>query len=379
MNNRAALFLSTPIQLAKLELFIVDLPQKSAFQSAIGIRNSRQAIIVRWTDTDGAQGYGECSCRPDPFYSAEFLEGVALVIQQFLFPALTQASTFGEVIKAMDKVRGWPFAKASIEMAANDLIFQKTGKSIFDYWGRPARDKIPVGISIGLQKNTDQLLQTVTDGLDKGYRRLKFKIHPAYPVEQAEVLLDYKDKTLISFDANGSLGEEDFHLLEHLTRFGTAIEQPFPPHHIGLTLAAKKQYPNLKICPDEGIKDIGLLMQAHMLGAIDELNIKPGRVGGLYKSIAIANYCQDNDIPCWVGGMFETSIGRACNIQFAARLDTQANDLSPSSRYFKYDLVDNPITMDEAGYTRLAEANAISVNTEALQAFTQHKIELIHQ
>ena len=179
MENDISLFLKTPIQLSKLELFIVDLPQKGAFQSAIGIRKSRQAIIVRWTDADGYHGYGECSCRPDPYYSAEFLEGVALVIQQFLFPALAQINTFGELIKAMDKVRGWPFAKASIEMAANDLIFQKTGKSIFDYWSSPAKPKVPVGISIGLQENITQLQQTISDGLDKGYRRLKFKIHPA--------------------------------------------------------------------------------------------------------------------------------------------------------------------------------------------------------
>lgn len=379
MANDISLFLKTPIQLSKLELFIVDLPQKTAFQSAIGVRQSRQAIIVRWTDSDGYHGYGECSCRPDPFYSAEFLEGVALVIQQFLFPALAQTSTFGDIIEAMDKIRGWPFAKASIEMAANDLIFQKTGKSIFDYWGRPAKPKVPVGISIGLQKNVDQLLQTVSDGLNNGYRRLKFKIHPKYPTAQAEALLDYKDQTLISFDANGSLREADFHMLPHLTPFNTAIEQPFPPHRIDIALAAKKQYSGLKICPDEGVKDIGLLIQSHMLGAVDELNIKPGRVGGLYKSLAIANYCQANSIPCWVGGMFETSIGRAYNIRFAAHLDTQANDLSPSSRYFKHDLVDNPITMDKDGYTMLADAAAIRVNTDALDTFTQHKIELINQ
>ena len=73
----------TQISLQKLELFSLDLPQKSVFKSGIGIRKSKETLIVKWTDAEGRVGYGECSCRPDPYYSAEFLASAKLLIQHF--------------------------------------------------------------------------------------------------------------------------------------------------------------------------------------------------------------------------------------------------------------------------------------------------------
>lgn len=46
-------FLNTPISLAKLNLVVVELPQIKPFRSAIGIRNSRKALIVKWHTNDG--------------------------------------------------------------------------------------------------------------------------------------------------------------------------------------------------------------------------------------------------------------------------------------------------------------------------------------
>ncbi|MCG8329267.1 MAG: o-succinylbenzoate synthase [Chitinophagales bacterium] len=371
-------FFHLPISLSKLELLLIDLPQKSSFRSAIGIRKSRQALIVRWTNKDGLQGYGECSCRPDPFYSAEFLEGVALVIQRFLFPLIKEAKNYGEVINNMSKVRGWPFAKASIEFAAHHLLSQQHGKTIYDYWDRPVLNKVPVGISIGIQENLAQLKLTIQKGIEANYHRLKFKIHPQFPPDQIHTLSKYIGEAYLSFDANGSFASDNPKALAPFLDFNTPIEQPFPPHRIDLYRKAIQELPNLTVCLDEEVKSLGHLIQAHQLNSIDELNIKPGRVGGIVNSIRIADYCFNNGIPCWVGGMFETGIGRSQNLQFAARLNAPAHDLSPSSRYFERDLLENPLQMDAEGYILLKDAQNATVNTNTLDEVTTQKIELIN-
>jgi len=106
-------FLSTEVSLAKLELVVVELPQIKPFRSAIGVRNSRKALIIKWHTKEGIIGYGECSCRPDPFYSHEFVEGAIQVIQEFIFPLLNVATTYNEVLATLSKIRGWNFTKAS--------------------------------------------------------------------------------------------------------------------------------------------------------------------------------------------------------------------------------------------------------------------------
>ena len=91
---------------------------------------------------------------------------------------------------------------------------------------------------------------------------------------------------------------------------------------------------------------MGDVIKLHHLGLLDELNLKIGRVGGLLTSIEILEYCRQHDIPCWIGGMFETGIGRIWNLRLAAYLSqAKAHDLSPSARYFEEDLVQPGIQM----------------------------------
>jgi len=372
-------FLNHTLSIDKLELILVDIPQRSSFRSAIGIRKSRQAILLRWTDQDRRQGFGECSCRPDPYYSSEFLEGVTLVIKKFLFPIACRSKTYGGLVANMQQVRGWPFAKAAVEMAAHDLLSHKHGKSIFDHWRIPAKHHIPVGISIGLQDGLNQLEKTVSNALAGHYHRLKFKIQPGFDAAQTQALDAYREQVIISFDANGSFQQGDINQLAQFVPFGSALEQPFPPHRIDYCQEAKMKFPNLKICLDEEVKSLGQMIQAHQLKAVDELNIKPGRVGGLVNSIALADYCYDNDIPCWVGGMFESGIGRSINLQFAARLDAPAHDLSPSGRYFEKDVLATPLQMNEEGCIALKDAQNAAVDPSIIESFTTDRTELTNR
>jgi O-succinylbenzoate synthase len=371
-------FLSKSISFQQLDLIILDLPQKEVFHSAIGVRKSRKAMIVKWTDQDGNIGFGECSARPDPFYSSEFMEGAVLLIQHFVVPRLKKDQTYHELLDALKGIRGWPFTKAAVEFAAHDLISKRDGETIFGHWNKPNLDKIPVGISIGLQPNLEAMKQTIAKNQAANYHRLKFKISPKSNREYFNLVKEKANNNFVSFDANGTFHPKDFELLSYfISNFNTPIEQPFPPSRVDFHQKAIPQMPQLRICLDEEIKSIGDLIKAHQLGYIDELNLKLGRVGGLVNSIEIAEYCFENDIPIWVGGMFETGIGRALNIQFAAFcLDAKAHDLSPSSRYFLEDVLENEIMMDENGYVNVATAKATQVSENILEKYTIKRLKL---
>ena len=158
-------YLSQPISIKRLELVLLDLPQKMVFQSGIGIRKSRKALIVKWIDKDGTVGYGECSCRPDPYYSDEFIDASFLLIEYFIVPYLASCKTYQDLLNLLEKIRGWPFTKAAVEFALHDLLYRKTGKMLFDYWERERLEKIPVGISLGIQ-NSQALIRLLRPGLN---------------------------------------------------------------------------------------------------------------------------------------------------------------------------------------------------------------------
>jgi O-succinylbenzoate synthase len=367
-------FLNNPLTLSRLDVILVDIPQKETFTSAIGIRKSRRALIVKWIDNSGAIGYGECSCRPDPFYSHEFVEGAEQVIETFIFPLIAEVQSYQGLLEQLRKIKGWNFTKAAIESAANDAIRRRTGIGILEAAEIDQIDKVPVGISLGLFESASSMREKVEEISPLGYQRLKFKISNTYNDPTIINELGSIQHRNLSLDANGSFSTGSFKLLSHYAELDYFIEQPFPAGELYLMQDYLEHNKPFRICLDEEVESFGSLVSNHL--QIDELNIKPGRVGGLWNTLKMINYCSIHGIKAWIGGMFETGIGRAQNLQLAAMLpEAKAHDLSPSNRYFEVDLITNPIAMDE-GFIDKEYFTEIEVDQEILNSLTIRKKSL---
>ena len=62
-------------------------------------------------------------------------------------------------------------------MALWDLAGKREGRSLRDLLGG-TRDRVDVGVSVGLQASPSALVATVGRYLSQGYRRIKIKIKP---------------------------------------------------------------------------------------------------------------------------------------------------------------------------------------------------------
>lgn len=365
--------LNQRISFKSINLIRLDLPQKEEFVSGIGVRKSREALIVEWEDANGVKGYGECSCRPDPYYSDEFIEGAIALVKQFIVPHLNETQCFGDLLKLLDKIRGWNFTKAAVEMSALQVIEQNTGVTPFDAFDIEPLEEVPVGISLGLYTDLDHMKRVVTNALETGYRRLKFKVSPKVRIDFFEAInpILKEADTFVSFDANGSFGENDLETFGYFVNtYQTMVEQPFAPSRFDVLLKGKSEYPDLFACFDEEIKSIGDLMKLHQLGVLDEVNLKVGRVGGVMKSLEIIAYCKEHHIPCWIGGMFETGIGRMLNLKMASYLpEARAHDLSPSDRYFLEDVIQPGVQMNK-GYVDMKSLGNCEIKPELIAKYT---------
>ena len=80
------------------------------------------------------------------------------------------------------------------------------------------------------------------------------------------------------------------------------------------------------------------------------INIKLGRVSGHSEARRIEQYCRENSVPVWCGGMLESGIGRAHNIAMSSLPGfVMPGDISASKRYWTQDLIAPEVTVAADG------------------------------
>jgi o-succinylbenzoate synthase len=331
------------------ELREIRLPLVSPFQTSFGVQTSRRILLVRAeVDVDGVttEGWGECVAGDEPTYSAEYVDGAALVMRTVLIPRLADVVdlTAADVATVLEPVRGHPMAKAALEMAVLDAELRSAGQSFAGLLG-VTRDRIPSGVSVGIHGSIDELLAAVAGYIDDGYVRIKLKIEPGWDIEPVtEVRRMIGPDVPLQVDANAAYTRQD---AEHLARLDELdlllIEQPLPEDDL-LGHAELAKALATPVCLDESITSLTVAADAIDLGAAEIVNIKPGRVGGYLAARRIHDLCRERGIPVWCGGMLETGIGRAANAALAA-LDgfTLPGDISASRRFWARDIVTEPI------------------------------------
>jgi O-succinylbenzoate synthase len=203
------------------------------------------------------------------------------------------------------------------------------------------REAVDSGVSVGIHKSIPELLQTVGEYLDQGYRRIKLKIKPGWDVEPVRAVRERFGDVLLQVDANTAYSIADGKHLAQLDEFDLLlIEQPLPEEQV-LAHAELAKVVRTPICLDESITSAQGAADAIELGACEIINIKPGRVGGYLEARRIHDVCAARGVPVWMGGMLETGLGRAGNVAMAAMPNfTLPGDTSASDRYYHRDITE---------------------------------------
>jgi len=337
------------MHLHRLELRRIELDLVTPFRTSFGTQTRRDILLLR-VATDGGEGWGECVAMAAPVYSAEFVDAAAMVIGDHLWPALAAGGPLAaaDVAPRLGHYVGHPMAKAALEAAVLDAELRADGVNLHGYFGG-RRDHIPSGVSVGIFDTLDELLQQVQGYVDDGYARIKLKIEPGWDVEPVRLARELIGPEMgLQVDANTAYGRNDAHHLRRLDEYDLLlIEQPLPEEDLlgHAQLAAAIDTP---VCLDESVVSLQTAADAIELGAAEIINIKPGRVGGYLEARRIHDLCVDRGVPVWCGGMVETGIGRAANAALAALPGfTLPGDISAASRFYRRDIVVDPITVED--------------------------------
>jgi O-succinylbenzoate synthase len=326
--------------LAHVELLRVRLPLVRPFTTSFGTMSEKEALLVRAVGGDGAEGWGECAAAQEPRYSAEWNDGAWAVLRDFLVPAALAGKDAG--------IRGHPMARAALETALLDLDLRRAGVSMARHLGG-TRDRVPCGVSLGIEDRVEDLLEQVAAFVQAGYRRVKLKIEPGRDVDVVRRVRQSHPDTPLSADANAAYGPEDAAHLAALDELGLEyLEQPLAEDRLlgHADLQARLRTP---ICLDETITSAAVAGEAIRLDACRVINIKQGRVGGPAEARAIHDAAEAENVPVWCGGMLETGVGRAANLALASLPNFRLpGDTSASARYFPFDVTE-PFVVDADG------------------------------
>jgi O-succinylbenzoate synthase len=355
------------MKLAGIELVRVDLPFRAPIRTAAETHTSRALLFVRLV-TDEGEGWGECAALLERTAVDPSVAEVALAAEERGAPRLLTASAarggalpggaeiaslFGS--SPVDRMLG-----AALEMAVTDLELRQAGQSLSAWLELAAGfESLPVGAAVGIPegRQVDALLASVAEAVADGIGRVRMKIEPGWDVEPVRAVRQAFPHLVLQADANGSYRAGDADHLDQLGQFDLAcVEQPLPPADL-VALAQLAARISVPVCLDESLASPRRVLDALRNGACRVACLKPARLGGLRATLQAHRACVEAGVPVFVGGFFETGLGRSANLALAARLQQDApglvGDLSDPASYLAVDPCGYPLV--HQGWVRVPD------------------------
>lgn len=354
------------MKIARITLRHVRMPFRHAFSTSRWTLTHKDAILVEAATDGGLTGWGECVALAYPDYCYESTAINALVLREYLVPLVLgrELADAQALWDAMSPVAGHRIAKAGLECAFWDLDAQARGQSLSTRLGG-TRERVETGVSVSVHDTPEALLRSVEGYLREGYRRVKLKIKPGKDLVETALVRKHWPDLKLQVDGNAAYTLEHLDRLAGLDDLGLLlIEQPLSNEDI-IDHAQLQQRMRTAVCLDE--HPVGRRRaQGAFHRRLPRHQHQAGPRGGVRESVRSHDLCRAQGVPVWMGGMFETGIGRALNVAVASLPGfTLPGDISASSKYFEEDIVEEPFTLNADSTLTVPTAPGLGIRVDA--------------
>ncbi len=327
------------MKIERIDIIHVKNPFATPFETSFIRFVERDALLVK-IFSEGLIGYGECKAFYSPLYNPEDNGTCFHIIKNVIAPVILHQDikNASDYMNKVSFIRGNRLAIAAVENAIWDLTVQREHKSLKTLLGGIYKE-VKVGVSLGIEQTTSDLLKKIEKYLALGYHRTKIKIKPGKDIEVVKEIRKNFPDIVLTVDANSAYSLADVELFKAMDDYNLEyIEQPLGEDDIIDHSFLQKEI-KTPICLDESILSAEDARKAIAIKSCGIINIKSSRCGGITEAVKIHNVCQKAGIPVWCGGMTELGIGRVQNISLASLPNfVLANDIAASSRYFNQDI-----------------------------------------
>ena len=279
----------TAVRAHRVELPLVEGSYRWSGGKAVSVFDS--TIVAVETDA-GITGWGEV-CPLGPFYLPAYAAGCRAGIAELAPHLLGEDPTqLGRLNRRMDAaLQGHPYVKSGIDMACWDILGQATGQPVCVLLGGRYGDDVVLYRAIS-QDTPEAMAGRVATYRAEGYRRFQLKVggDPDVDVERIRrVAAALAPGDRLVADANtGWLRHDALRVVRAVRDVDVYIEQPCRTYEECLAVRRHTDHPFVL---DESIDSVELLLRGHADLAMDVVNLKISKLGGLTKTHQARDLC----------------------------------------------------------------------------------------
>jgi L-alanine-DL-glutamate epimerase-like enolase superfamily enzyme len=290
MNPNRGVFM----HITRIVAYQVDLPLHEGTYAWSGGKSVDvfDSTVVRIETDAGVVGHGEV-CPLGPAYLPSYAHGARTGIAA-LAPDLIGLDPTGlDVVNArMDAtLKGHPYAKSPIDIACWDILGQATGQPVSTLLGGKYGDDFVLYRAIS-QRSPEEMVDNVEMYREQGYRRFQLKVggDPDVDIERIRrVGATMRTGEKLIADANtGWLMHEAARVVNAVKDVDVYIEQPCLSYDECLSIRRRTSLPFVM---DETIDGLEPLIRGHADDAMDVVNIKISKFGGISKARQARDLC----------------------------------------------------------------------------------------
>ena len=287
------------MKITRITAYRIELPRDRVYKLAGGATTSVFDTTVVMIETDaGLSGLGEvCPFGRVylPAYAAGARTGLAELAPQMIG---LDPRELDVINRAMDgALKGHPYVKSALDIACWDILGQAAGLPVCMLLG--GRFGADVALYQSIPHDTPQTMAaTLVEAHAEGFRRYQPKVGGEPDIDIARIhamAAELQPGEVASFDANGSwLAHEAARVVAACRGLDIYIEQPCATYEECLTIRRRTDLPFIL---DEVIDSIPALLRAQRDGAMDAVNLKLSKVGGLTRARRFRDLCIAMGIP----------------------------------------------------------------------------------
>lgn len=282
------------MRITGIKVYQVDLPlHEGSYKWSEGKSvDVFDSTVVRVETDAGIVGHGEV-CPLGPVYLAAYAGGVRAGLAELAPQLIGQDPTQLQLLNhTMDYLlKGHPYVKSAIDMACWDILGQKAGMPVCELLGGRYGKDVVLYRAIS-QRPPQEMAENVAAYRAEGYRRFQLKVggDPDDDIERiraARKALEPGDKLVA--DANtGWLMHEAARVVNAVSDVDVYIEQPCATYE--QCVAVRRRTP-LPFVLDEVIDNVDMILRGASEKAMDVVNIKISKFGGLTRANQARDLC----------------------------------------------------------------------------------------
>lgn len=302
------------MKICNIQVGEIKIPLKKPFRTVLREVHTLENVVVKIETDTGNVGYGEAAITP--VITGDTMGSIKWAIMEYIRPVLIgmDVENIEGIMNRIDNsLVGNSSSKAAVDMAIYDLYGQLYNAPVYKLLGG-YRKKITTDITVSVN-DPDEMAKDSIEAIKKGYKTIKVKVGKDWKIDllRLETIREaVGNEIYIRIDANQGWTPKEavkvLKIMEDRSLNIELVEQPVEAHDIeGLKYV--KDNIETPVMADESVFSPKDALNIITNRAVDLINIKLMKTGGIYNALKICDIAEIYGVECMLGCMMESKIG----------------------------------------------------------------------